>query len=147
RIPLADSPHQVIVDPALNVAAISLSNKTVSIVNLASGDLTSINIGGDGITDLGGIDEADHIVAFGSKTRAMISFIKLDATGGTLLKQIEFPGDSPEAIPFYPPTGKFYALLRSNIAVIDPVSLEVEHTWDLSACRGHNIVFGPNGEG
>src|SRR5438105_889284 len=49
RIPLADVPHQVILDPALNLAAISLSNRTVSVINLETGALQSIDIGGNGI--------------------------------------------------------------------------------------------------
>src|SRR5436853_6827814 len=54
RIPLADSPHQVIIDASIDTAIVSLSNRTVSVINLATGDLKSIEIGGTGITDLGG---------------------------------------------------------------------------------------------
>jgi len=146
RIPLADVPHQFILDPALNLAAVSLSNRTVSVIDMATGDLKSIEIGGSGITDLGGLDPANHIVAFGSKTAPMVSFIKLDPAGSELLSQMPFPGDSPEAVPFNPATGLFYVLLRNSIVLIDPLTQEVVDTWEFPGCTPHNFVLGPNNE-
>ena len=102
----------------------------------ATVSLPGIEIGGSGITDLGGLDPGNHIVAFGSKTAPMVSFIKLDPAGSELLSQMPFPGDSPEAVPFNPATGLFYVLLRTSIVLIDPLTQDVVDTWEFPGCTG-----------
>lgn len=147
RIPLLGDPHQVYVDNDKGLLYAALGTMKVAIVNLGSGKVQYIDVGGTSIADLLGYDPDDALLAVGSKGEAFLSFISIGADGvGSLVSQLPLPGDSPEEPKYDPVQHRFLLTLRNSIALIDPISMSITDTWDFPGCGPHEFAFGPNRE-